>query len=88
MRYVIGYLQHFVVMFFICSGALSLGSLIVLAIIPFLMWDFTLFYNAQYLAYWFFVYRLTVIVSIVVAIWYCTDATTKLNVQKYVEKRK
>jgi hypothetical protein len=86
LRYVKGYLLQFTAMFTVCFGVFAGVLLAFQIIVPFLLWDFSIFYNELWISYSFFMLRTILIISVVVSIWYCTGVETKRSIREYVEK--
>ena len=86
LRYVQGYLMNFAVMFGICFGTCTGILLTFYSLVPFIMWDFALFYEQSWLLLMFFLIRVIVVISVIVAIWYCLDANTKRLIEKYAKE--
>jgi ethanolamine transporter EutH len=86
LRYVKGYLLQFATMFAICFGALTSFLLVGYTLVPFIMWDFSLFYNEQWVSFSFFMFRVILIITTVVSIFYCLDSNTKRLIRKYAEE--
>ena len=73
-------------MFGVCFGICTGVLLTFYAFVPFIMWDFALFYEQSWLLLMFFLIRVTIVISVIVGIWYCLAPQTRILIKEYVEE--